>query len=98
MSYNDIIYEERNGVATVTINRPDRMNALRMGTYGELIDALRQASWNREIGAIVLTGAGTRAFCVGGDTGDAKSERNCMGIIGVPSIKSMPPFATRPSR
>jgi 2-ketocyclohexanecarboxyl-CoA hydrolase len=84
MSYNDIIYEERNGVATVTINRPDRMNALRMGTYGELIDALRQASWNREIGAIVLTGAGTRAFCVGGDTGDAKSERNGMGIIGVP--------------
>lgn len=84
MTYNDILYEARDGVATITINRPDRLNALRMGSYEELIDALRRAAWDRAIGAIVLTGAGTRAFCVGGDTGDAKSERKGSGIIGVP--------------
>jgi len=84
VTYNDILYEERGGVASVTINRPERMNALRMGTYEELIDALLRAAWNRDVGAIVLSGAGTRAFCVGGDTGDAKSERRGSGIIGVP--------------
>ena len=84
MTFKDILYDERNGVATVTINRPDRMNALRMGTYEDIIEALHRAAWNRDIGAIVLTGAGTRAFCVGGDTGDAKSERRGNGIIGVP--------------
>lgn len=84
MSYTDILYEERNAVATITINRPDRMNALRMNTYGEIIDALRTAAWDKSIAAIVLTGAGNRAFCTGGDTGDAKSERKGQGIIGVP--------------
>lgn len=84
MSFTDILYDEHDGVATVTINRPERLNALRMATYEEIIDALRRAAWNRAIGVIVLTGAGTRAFCIGGDTGDAKSERHGNGIIGVP--------------
>jgi 2-ketocyclohexanecarboxyl-CoA hydrolase len=84
VTYQDILDAARDGVATITINRPDRMNALRIGTYDELIDALLCAAWDRDIGAIVLTGAGTRAFCVGGDTDDAKSERRGKGIIGVP--------------
>jgi 2-ketocyclohexanecarboxyl-CoA hydrolase len=84
VTYQDILYAARDGVATITINRPDRMNALRIGTYDELIEALREAAWDRDIGAIVLTGAGRRAFCVGGDTDDAKSERRGKGIIGVP--------------
>ena len=84
MRFEDVLYDERDGVATITINRPERMNALRMGTYEEIAAALRAASWNRDIAAIVLTGAGGRAFCVGGDTGEAKSERHGKGIIGVP--------------
>lgn len=84
MTYTDILYEERDAVATITINRPDRMNALRMQTYGEIIDALQRAAWDKSIAAIVLTGAGDRAFCTGGDTGDAKSARKGRGIIGVP--------------
>lgn len=83
-TYRDVLYEEKDGVATVTLNRPDRMNALRMGMYEEVTDAILRGGWNRDIGAIVLTGAGTRAFCVGGDTGDAKSERRGQGTIGVP--------------
>lgn len=84
MSYTDILYEERDGIVTIAINRPDRMNALRMTTYGEIIDALQTASWDKSVAAIVLTGVGGRAFCTGGDTGDAKSERKGRGIIGVP--------------
>jgi 2-ketocyclohexanecarboxyl-CoA hydrolase len=60
------------------------MNAYRTSTYGEVTDALHRAGWNKDIGVIVLTGAGTRAFGVGGDTADKKSERSVRGTIGVP--------------
>lgn len=83
-SYKDVLYEETEGVATVTMNRPDALNAIRVGMYEEIADAIQRAAWNRNIGVIVLTGAGTRAFCVGGDTTDKKAERNGRGIIGVP--------------
>ena len=65
--YEDVLYEEKDGVATVTVNRPEALNAFRPGTYAEVADAIRRAGWNREIGVIVLTGAGSRAFGVGGD-------------------------------
>ncbi len=83
MDYQDILYEETDGVATITFNRPDRLNAFRMGTYEEVIDALHEAGWNPEIGAIVLTGAG-KAFSVGGDAAEPKSTRRGRGVIGVP--------------
>ena len=83
-AYADILYDEKDGVATITVNRPERMNAYRMTTYGEVTDALYRAGWNKQVGAIVLTGAGTRAFGTGGDAADKKSERAGHGTIGVP--------------
>jgi len=80
----DVLYEEKGGVATITLNRPDSLNAIRVGMYEEIADAIQRAGWNSEVGVIVLTGAGDRAFCVGGDTSDRKSERKGRGIIGVP--------------
>ena len=82
--FEDILYAESDGVATITINRPERMNALRPQSYEEMIQALDEAAWNKSIGAIVLTGAGTKAFCIGGDNADGKSERRGRGTIGVP--------------
>ncbi len=82
--YKDILYQEVGGVATITFNRPEAMNAFRVGMYEEVIDAIHTAGWNHEIGVIVLTGAGTRAFGVGGDSSDKKSERTGRGYIGVP--------------
>ena len=85
-SYEDILYEENGAVVTITINRADKMNAFRMQTYGEVTDALLRAGWDRNIGCIVLTGAGNRAFCTGGDTTEKKSERRTgYGMIGVPN-------------
>jgi len=71
-TYEDILYEERGRVATITFNRPHRLNAFRAQTYREVMDALHRAGWNHEIGVIVLTGTGDRAFGVGGDV---KEER-----------------------
>ena len=63
----DILYDKRAGVATVTINRPDVLNAFRPRTVDELIAAFQDAWDDDEIAVIVLTGAGDRAFCSGGD-------------------------------
>jgi len=82
--YRDIIYEERNGIATITFNRPDRLNAFRVGMYEEVIDAILRAGWSKDVGVIVLQGAGAKAFGVGGDTADKKAERKGRGTIGVP--------------
>lgn len=62
MAYEDILYEIRNGVAWITINRPEKMNAFRGTTCDELIKALNKAGYDRSVGAIVLAGAGDKAF------------------------------------
>ena len=67
MDYQDIRYEVRDHTATVTLDRPKVMNAFRGRTCEELIHAFQRAGYDREIGSIVLTGAGERAFCTGGD-------------------------------
>ncbi len=65
--YEDILYENRGNVAWITINRPERYNAFRMQTIDELIAAFRRVWGDRQAGAVVLTGAGEKAFCAGGD-------------------------------
>ena len=65
--YEDILYETYNGIAKITINRPEVRNAFRPKTVMELIDAFAYARDDANIGVIILTGAGTEAFCSGGD-------------------------------
>jgi dihydroxynaphthoic acid synthetase len=65
--YTDIRYHADESVAIITINRPERMNAFRGRTVDELIAAFRVAWADSTIAAVVLTGAGDRAFCAGGD-------------------------------
>jgi dihydroxynaphthoic acid synthetase len=67
LQLTDVIYDKNAGIATITINRPKVLNALRAQTYADLIAAFRDAVEDDEIGVIILTGAGDRAFCAGGD-------------------------------
>jgi naphthoate synthase len=67
MDYTDILYDVRDGIATLTINRPERLNAFRGRTVEELIHAVKRAWADREVACLILTGAGERAFCAGGD-------------------------------
>ena len=69
-SFEDILYEVAGGRATITINRPDRLNAFRSQTIRELAEAFEAAADDEAAGVIVFTGAGDRAFCVGGDVRD----------------------------
>ncbi|GMV94808.1 MAG: 1,4-dihydroxy-2-naphthoyl-CoA synthase [Candidatus Hydrogenedentota bacterium] len=65
--YTDIKYHKAEGIAKITINRPQVRNAFRPLTVDEMQDALRDARFDSEIGVIILTGEGEKAFCSGGD-------------------------------
>lgn len=65
--FKDIKYETSDGIAKITINRPELHNAFRPQTIIELIEAFSLARDNDNVGVIILTGEGTQAFCSGGD-------------------------------
>ena len=87
-SYEDITYEVDKGAAIITINRPQRYNAFRGKTIEELIKAFRAAWADNAVSAVILTGAGEKAFCTGGDvkqraeTGDYGPTESGMFEIG----------------
>jgi enoyl-CoA hydratase/carnithine racemase len=77
------LYEVREGVAWVTLNRPERLNALTFEVYRELTDAFAALQREREVRAVVINGAG-RAFCSGGDVRDIIGElqgRDAEGLL-----------------
>jgi 2-ketocyclohexanecarboxyl-CoA hydrolase len=67
MTFDDILYDVAGGVATITINRPHVLNAFTGHTIDELTQAFMQAWSDRSVRVVILTGAGDRAFCAGGD-------------------------------
>ena len=80
--YEEIIYEKYNGIAKVTINRPEKRNAFTPLTVKEMIDAFTRARDDKEVGVIVLAGAGDKAFCSGGD----QSVRGHGGYVGTDEV------------
>ncbi|WP_448388311.1 enoyl-CoA hydratase-related protein [Microbacterium aurum] len=67
MEFEDILYTVDRGLATITINRPERYNSFRARTVDELVHAFKLAWGSDEVGVVCLTGAGEKAFCTGGD-------------------------------
>jgi naphthoate synthase len=81
--YEDIRYEIADGIAKITINRPEVRNAFRPETVIELSDAFNRAREDTEVGVIILTGEGPLAFCSGGDQrvrGDAGYVQEKTGV------------------
>ncbi len=84
-TYTDIIYEHDaagEGIARITINRPEKRNAFRPETVLELLDAFSRARDDERIGVILFTGAGDKAFCSGGD----QTVRGAGGYVGQDEI------------
>ena len=69
MDYQDIILEKENGISILTLNRPDRMNAITRRMFSELYDAITTIEKDDDTKVLILTGAGERAFCAGADAG-----------------------------
>lgn len=83
MNTSSFRYEESQGVATLTLDRPERMNALTFEVYRELADTFAALRERPEVRAVVLTGSG-RAFCTGGDVRDIIGEllqRDAAGLV-----------------
>src|SRR5665213_1531280 len=84
-NYADILYEVGEGIARITINRPEVRNAFRPQTTTELIEAFYAAREDPAVGVVLLTGAGTKAFCSGGDQ-RVRGESGYVGNDGVPRL------------
>src|SRR2546423_15106690 len=93
--YEDIRYETADGIAKITIDRPDVRNAFRPQTVIELSDAFDRAREDIDVGVIVLTGEGPQAFCSGGDqrgrgdagyVGDDEAARRGVGRFHVTDL------------
>lgn len=84
-AYGDILYDVADGIARITINRPEVRNAFRPKTLFELSDAFNAAREDPEVGVIILTGAGDQAFCSGGDQ-RIRGEAGYVGDDGVPRL------------
>ena len=72
MEFSDIIYQKNDGVAKIIINRPQVYNAFNTNTLKELCQAFEDVFFDTSVGVAVLTGAGDKAFCTGGDFNEAK--------------------------
>ena len=77
----DILFERAGAVATITLNRPDKLNSFTRAMHAELRDALTMVETDRGIRALVLTGAG-RGFCAGQDLADLSFEPGAMTDLG----------------
>lgn len=84
--YEDIVYEtSADGIAKITINRPDVRNAFRPRTVAEMIRAMDAARDDEKVGVVILTGAGTEAFCSGGDQ-RVRGSGGYVGSDGIPRL------------
>src|SRR5210317_2155406 len=67
MNFENILYQIKNGICTITINRPSKLNALNKSTIKELHDAFHNADENNQVSVIIITGSGEKAFVAGAD-------------------------------
>lgn len=73
MSFDNLIYEKQEHIATVTLNRPERLNALSRGLQLEILDVAKEVRGDDDVWAVILTGAG-RGFCSGADISGPRPE------------------------
>ena len=97
MTYRDLTYEVSDFIATITLNRPDRLNAISAGMLASFSEAFREAERDRNVRVIILTGAG-KGFCAGLDLkeqGDNSNANSINGSGGLPAkfdLQNSPPI------
>ncbi len=95
MDYEQILYEVEDGVALVTLNRPEKLNAMTAQMGAEMADAMAEADGDDAVRAVVYTGAG-RAFCAGADLGAGKGFAGGWGDVERKYRRMMPMEVRKP--
>jgi enoyl-CoA hydratase/carnithine racemase len=95
MEYRDLTYDVSDGIATVTLDRPERMNAISAGMMASFSDALRAADADRNVRAIILTGNG-RGFCAGLDLKEQGASANSNSVNGSGALPAKFDIANSP--
>ncbi len=80
MSYKNLLYDVKDGLATVTVNRPDKLNALNAETVDELRRVFEECRDAADVRAVILTGAGEKAFVAGADIGELAKQTPIVGV------------------
>jgi len=86
--YSDILFEKADGIAKITINRPEVRNAFRPETLDQMIEAFAICREDPTVGVVILTGAGDKAFCSGGDQ-RVRGNGGYVGSDGVPRLNAL---------
>ncbi|HXT78629.1 MAG TPA: enoyl-CoA hydratase-related protein, partial [Acetobacteraceae bacterium] len=87
---NEVLIEQRGAVLWITINREERRNAMNDAVTGGIADGLARAAADSSVRAVVLTGAGNRAFCAGADlSAGSGSFKYDYSKVGIPFVKLM---------
>jgi enoyl-CoA hydratase/carnithine racemase len=89
MEYSEILYDVADGIATITMHRPDKMNAFTGTMMNEMIDAFDRVDADDDVRVVIVTGSGERAFCAGADLGGggetfARGGSDVQTDVGVP--------------
>ncbi len=90
MDYKTIIYEKRNNVGTITLNRPEVLNAINTKMTEEIIDVCQQVTRDPEVRVVILTGAGERAFCTGLDLKERARDANEITLLEKRRARNQP--------
>ena len=89
MAYENLIYEVETGIATITLNRPTRLNALNMALLRELTEAGTQAEGDSAIRVVIITGAGERAFASGAEISELKEMEPVQALNFVQEVQAV---------
>jgi len=95
MTYRDLLYDLSDNIATVTLNRPERLNAISGGMLASFSEAFREADHDRGVRVIILTGAG-RGFCSGLDLKEQGSNANANSVNGAGGLPAKFDLANSP--
>jgi enoyl-CoA hydratase/carnithine racemase len=95
MEYRDLLYDVSDNIATITLNRPDRLNAISGGMLASFSEAFREADRDRHVRVIILTGAG-KGFCAGLDLKEQGANANSNSVNGAGGLPSKFDLANSP--
>ncbi len=98
MAYETVLYEVADQIATITLNRPAKMNSYTPQMGHEISESIMEAEGDPNVRVIIMTGAGDRAFCAGADIGGFAKDVNVREVADAANFPAVVPWRCRHCR